>query len=167
LCGDLAWAPDGQSIVTAVNERGTPRLFRISLDTRAAVRLLDDYSLDPVWAPGGEFLVYSGMDIGTTFAVKSVTAAGLPYTIPEFRLNRGARRFRFFPGQASLVLSRGDIEHRNLWARDLTTGTERQLTNFGRDIVIGDFDVSPDHSVIVFERVQENSDVWVIDFAAR
>jgi len=37
--------------------------------------------------------------------------------------------------------------------------------NFGRDIVINDFDVSPDGSAVVFERVQEHSDVVVIDRA--
>ena len=62
-----------------------------------------------------------------------------------------------------MVVLRGDIQHKDLWARDLTTGSWRQLTNFGRDIVIGDFDVSPDGSLVVFERVQEHSDIVVID----
>jgi hypothetical protein len=57
----------------------------------------------------------------------------------------------------------GNVQHKNLWAWELTTGALRQLTNFGPDIVIGDFDVSPDGSQVVFERVQEHSDVVVID----
>jgi hypothetical protein len=61
------------------------------------------------------------------------------------------------------VVLRGNVQHENLWAWELTTGSWRQLTNFGRDIVIGDFDVSPDGSLVVFERVQEHSDVVVID----
>ncbi len=136
--------------------------------------MLDDYALDPAWAPRGEFLVYSGMDIGTKFPVKAITAVGQPYKIPELMLSRGAalgviqvgaRRLRFLPGQAALVVLRGDIQHKDLWARELTTGSWRQLTNFGRDIVINDFDVSPDGFVVVFERVQEHSDVVVIDRA--
>ena len=174
LRGAPVWSPDGQSIVTAANQRGSPRLFRISLNTREAVRMFDDYALDPAWAPGGELLLYSGMDIGTTFPVKAMTAVGHPYKIPELMLSRGvalgvtqvgARRLRFLPGQAALVVLRGDIQHKDLWARELTTGSWRQLTNFGRDIVINDFDVSPDGSVVVFERVQEHSDVVVIDRA--
>jgi len=134
--------------------------------------MLDDYALDPAWAPRGEFLVYSGMNIGTTFPVKAITAVGQPYEIPELMLNRsaalgatlvGARRLRFLPGQGALAVLRGDVQHKNLWAWELTTGSLRQLTNFGRDIVIGDFDVSPDGSLVVFERVQEHSDVVVID----
>ena len=174
LRGAPAWSPDGQSIVTAANQGGSPRLYRISLGTREAVRILDDYALDPAWAPRGEFLVYSGMDPGTTFPVKAVTAGGGPYSIPELMLSRGgalgvtqvgARRLRFLPGQAALVVLRGDIEHKNLWVRDLTTGSWRQLTNFGRDVVIEDFDVSPDGREVAFERVQETSDVMVIDRA--
>lgn len=174
LRGAPVWSPDGQSIVTAANERGSPRLFRILLNTREAVRMLDDYALDPAWAPRGEFLVYSGMDIGTTFPIKAITAVGQPYKIPELMLRRGAalgvipvgaRRLRFLPGQAALVVLRGDIQHKDLWAKELTTGSWRQLTNFGRDIVINDFDVSPDGFVVVFERVQEHSDVVVIDRA--
>ena len=174
-CGGApVWSPDGQSIVTAANQGGGPCLFRISLDTRKAVRILDDYALDPAWAPQGEFLVYSGMDPGTTFPVKAVTASGQPYTIPELTLSRGgalgvtqvgARRLRFLPGQATLVVLRGDIEHKDLWARDLVTGNWRQLTNFGRDVVIDDFDVSADGSVVVVERVEERSDVVVIQRA--
>jgi Tol biopolymer transport system component len=59
LQGDPAWAPDGQSITSAANVNGTPRLFRISLDG-AHVPLVQEYSLDPVWSPDGDFLVYSG-----------------------------------------------------------------------------------------------------------
>jgi Tol biopolymer transport system component/tRNA A-37 threonylcarbamoyl transferase component Bud32 len=174
LRGAPVWSPDGQSIVTAANQGGSPRLFRISLNTREAVRILDDYALDPAWAPGGEFLVYSGMDPGTTFPVKAVTAAGQPYTIPELTLSRGgalgvtqvgSRRLRFLPGQPTLVVLRGDIQHKDLWARELATGSWRQLTNFGRDIVIDDFDVSADGSVVVVELVEERSDVVVIQRA--
>jgi Tol biopolymer transport system component len=175
LRGAPVWSPDGQSIVTAANQGGSPCLFRISLDTREAVRILDDYALDPAWAPGGDFLVYSGVDPGTTFPVKAVSAAGQPYGIPELTLSRGgalgvtqvgARRLRFLPGHnATMVVLRGDIQHKDLWATDLATGSWRQLTNFGRDVVIDDFDVSADGSVVVVERVEERSDVVVIQRA--
>src|SRR6516225_436382 len=172
LRGAPVWSPDGQSVVTAARQGESPRLFRVSLSTGESARILDDYALDPAWGPRGEFLVYSGMDPGTTFPVKAVSPAGQPHPIPELKLSRGgalgvtqvgARRLRFVPGQAALVVLRGDIQHKDLWATDLTTGEWRQLTNFGRDIVIGDFDVAPDGRSVVFERVQERSDIVVID----
>jgi hypothetical protein len=58
---------------------------------------------------------------------------------------------------------RGEIEHKNFWLIDLETGMERRPTNFGRDFIIKDFDVSPDGREIVFDRVQDNSDIVLID----
>jgi Tol biopolymer transport system component len=170
LRGGVEWSPDGGSIVTAVLEAGRPRLFRISPETGAAVPLVDDYSLDPSWAPRGDFLVYTGTDVGTTFSLKAATATGQPHALPQrLTLSRGpgTRRLRFLPDTTSLLLLRGDIGHRSLWVWDIATNGLRQLTRFGREILIGDFDVSPDGREIVFERIEESSDVVVIDLAAR
>jgi Tol biopolymer transport system component len=164
LRGAPAWTPDGQSITSAANVDGTPHLFRISL-SGAPVPLVQGYGLDPVWSPDGDFLVYSGADVGTTFPVKAVTAAAKPYPIPSLTLTRGARRLRFFQGRRALVVMRGEIQHKNLWLIDLETGAERQLTDLAPDFNVRDFDVSPDGREIVLERVQEHSDVVLIDLA--
>jgi Tol biopolymer transport system component len=167
LRGAPAWAPDGQSITSAANDDGVPRLFSVSLDGRAPVRLVSEYSIEPGWAPDGRFLLYSGPDIGTTFPVKAVTAQGGPYPLPNLTLTRGARRLCFLPGRRELVVLRGEIEHKNFWLIDLETGAERQLTNFGADFVVRDFDVSADGREIVLDRVQENSDIVLLDLSAR
>jgi hypothetical protein len=83
-------------------------------------------------------------------------------------LPRGAGRFGFSaPGTLSsgpgLVILKGELEHKNFWLVDLDTGNERQLTNFGPEFVIGDFDVSADGTEIVFDRVREQSDVVMIE----
>jgi hypothetical protein len=62
-----------------------------------------------------------------------------------------------------LVFLREDIQHKNLWTRDLSTGAERQLTNLAPDFDIRDFDVSPDGREVILERVQERSDVVLLD----
>ena len=167
LRGDPAWAPDGQSITVAANDHGVPRLFSAPLDGRSPARLVSEYSVDPVWSPDGHFLVYSGPDVGTTFSVGAVTPDGRPYSLPSLTLTRGARRMAFLPGRHALVVLRGEIEHKNFWLIDLETGTERQLTNFGQDFDVRDFDVSPDGGEIVLERVQENSDIVLLDLPAR
>ena len=166
LRGTPAWTPDGRSITSAADVDGTPHLFNISLDG-AATPLARDYAVDPVWSPAGDFVVYSGADIGTTFAVKGVTANGTPHPVPDLTLTRGARRLRFLRGQRMLVVMRGDIQHKDLWQIDLGSGTERQLTSLPADVNVRDFDVSPDGREIVFERVQEQSNVVLINLAPR
>ena len=61
------------------------------------------------------------------------------------------------------MLLRGDIQHKDLWQIDLATGAERQLTRLPADFDIRDFDVSPDGHEVVLERMQERSDVVLID----
>ena len=45
------------------------------------------------------------------------------------------------------------------WLVDPETGAEHQLTDLARGFVIRDFDVSADGREIVFDRVQEHSDL--------
>ena len=163
LQGSPAWAPDGQSITSAAVEGGTPRLFRVPLDGSRPSRFVQEYSTDPVWTPDGTFAVYSGPDIGTTFALRAVTPASAPHPLPALTLTRGARRLIFMPHGRGLVFLRGDIQHKNLWLIDLDRGAERQLTSFPPDFEIRDFDISPDGRELVVERVQENSDVVLLD----
>jgi Tol biopolymer transport system component len=163
LQGSPAWTPDGHSITTAVVQHGVPQLFRIPINGQPPTLFVPDYSLDPAWAPDGHFLVYSGADIGTTFPVKAVTNEALPHSLPTLTLTRGARRLAFLPGGRTLILLRGEIQHKNLWLIDLETGAERQLTKFPPDFDIRDFDISPDGGEVVLERVEERSDVAVLD----
>jgi Tol biopolymer transport system component len=163
LQGDPAWAPDGQSITSAASDRGTPHLYQVPVDGRPPSLFVQEYSVDPAWAPDGRFVVYSGPDIGTTFSVKAVTAKSVGRLLPTLTLTRGARRLVFLPGGRSLVLLRGEIQHKNLWLIDLETGAERQLTNLAADFHIRDFDISPDGREVVLERVQERSDVVMLD----
>jgi Tol biopolymer transport system component len=165
--GTPVWAPDGQSIAVAAIFDGTPRVARVSLDGQRVVPLVSGYSVDPAWLPDGASLVYSGPDVGTTFQVMTVSVDGRPWPEPNLTLSRGARRVCFLPGRRALVVLRGEINHKNFWLMDLETGTERQLTRFGRDFIIRDFDISADGREIVFDREQESSDLVLIDLARR
>jgi len=163
LQGAPAWTPDGQSITVAVADHGVPHLFRVPMDGRSPASFVPEYSVEPAWAPDGRFVVYSGPDIGTTFSVKAVTAEAAPHSLPTLTLTRGARHLAFLPGGRTLMLLRGDIQHKDLWLIDLVTGAERQLTHLPADFDIRDFDVSPDGREVVLERTQERSDVVLID----
>ena len=165
LRGNPAWAPDGQSIVTAVVRDEEPRLTSVFLNGAPPSTLVAEYSQDPVWSPDGRFLVYTGADIGTTFALRGAARDGRPYPLPTLILTRGARRVAFLPDAQSLVVLRGDLDHKNFWLTDLRTGAERMLAELPADFVIGNFDVSPDGSEILFERVQENPELALIERA--
>jgi Tol biopolymer transport system component len=163
LRGNLAWAPDGKSIVSAVVQGGEPRLTKIPVDGSAPLVLVSEYSLDPTWSPDGEFLLYSGPDVGTTFAVRAVAADGRPYPLPALILSRGARRVVFWRDTRSVVVLRGDVSHKNFWLIDLQTGAERQLAELAPETAIGDFDVSRGGDEIVFDRVERSSEIALIE----
>jgi Tol biopolymer transport system component len=163
LLGAPAWAPDGRSILTASHDQGTPHLFRVPVDGGPPSPFVREYSVDPAWSPDGRFVVFSGPDIGTTFAVKAVTPEAAEHPLPALTLTRGARRVAFLPGRHALVHLRGQIRHKDLWLVDLETGAERPLSRLDSDFDVADFDVSPDGREVVLERVQEQSDVLLLD----
>ena len=84
---------------------------------------------------------------------------------------KNMRSIRHGPHAESLRVS-SPRQHKNLWCFrvsahfDLDTGADRELTNLARDFDVEDFDVSPDAREIVVERIQERSDVVLIDLAA-
>jgi Tol biopolymer transport system component len=163
LRGNPAWAPDGQSIVSAVIRDGEPRLTRIFLNGDAPLPLVSEYSIDPVSSPDGRFIIYSGADVGTTFPLRAAAADGRPYPLPSVMLTRGARRVVFFRDSQTLVILGGEIVHKNFSLLDLRTGTQRIIAELPLDFVTRDFDIAADGSEIVFDRMQVNSDLALID----
>jgi Tol biopolymer transport system component len=167
LQGAPVWTADGQWLTVAALVDGVPRLFNVPLGDGTPTRFVGEYSLDPIWSPDGDFVVFSGADIGTTFPVKAVKADASPYKLPALTLTRGARHVAFMPGGRSLVVLRGEIGHKNLWQVDLNTGSEHQLTNLAPDFNVRDFDISPDGREIVLEQVNEQSDIVLVEIPQR
>jgi len=165
--GTPDWSPDGRWLAVAVKQGGDPHVFKIPVDGGTPVPLVKEYSLDPTWSPSGQFLVYSGADVGTTFPVKAVNADGTPHEFPALVLTRGERRLVFPGREDTLVVLMGDISYKEFWTIDLKTGEARQLTNLGRAFAIGDFDVSRDGREIIFDRAREESDIVLIDVVRR
>jgi Tol biopolymer transport system component len=165
--GAPTWTPDGRAVTVAVVTEGIPRLTNLPLDGASAGPLAHEYSVDPTWSPDGELVVFSGPDIGTAFEVKAWKADGSPYPMPRLTLTRGARHLAFMPGGRSLVVLRGELQHKNLWLIDLATGAEQQLTDLAPDFTVRDFDISPDGSEIVLEQVQQHSDIVLLEIPRR
>ena len=55
------------------------------------------------------------------------------------------------------------LQSRDFWLLDLATGKRRQLTRFTDRRRLETFDITPDGRGIVFDRVQDNSDIVLID----
>ena len=163
LRGSPAWWPDGESIVSAAVGDGEPRLMRIFLNGAPPAALVAEYSVDPVWSPDGKFLVYSGADVGTTFPLRAAEADGRPHPLPGLMLTRGARRVAFLHDRPTLIFLSGEVAHKNLWLMDLTSGNQRALTELPQDFVIGDFDVSADGTELVLDRVEQSSELALIE----
>jgi Tol biopolymer transport system component len=164
--GAPAWSPDGHWIAVGAMRDGEPRLVKIAAAGGARVPLVNEYSTDPVWAPSGEFLVYSGADVGTNFPVRAVGANGTPHDLPPIVLTRGARRLVFL-GNDTLIMLKGDISHKDFMSMDLKTGQQRQLTNLSRRFFLNDFDLSADRREIIFDRSRDDSDIVLIELPRR
>lgn len=164
--GTPAWSPGDASLTVAVVVDGAPRLLQVPLDGTEPTTIVAEHATAPAWSPDGGLLFYSGADIGTTFELKSRRRDSGAPAVPSLTLSRGSRHLAFIGGGRSLVVLRGDIGHKDLWTVDLATGAERRLTTFPPDFVVQDFAVSPDGRTIVLERLQEHSDIVLIQRGA-
>ena len=160
-----SWSPDGEFIAVAADEGDGSRLFKVPVDGRAPVRLVEGFSRLPVWSPDGSVILYAVPLQGAGYAVKAVTPEKQPHPLPELWILRGGDRYRFLPGGRQVVALFGEYLHQNFWIVDLETGQRRQLTNLKPGYSIGSFDVSPDGRQILFDRVRQNSDIVLIDLA--
>ena len=164
--GAPAWSPDATSITVAALDGKTHRLYRVPTDGSAPTPLPGSEAINPLWSSDGKLLVYTDIGVGPTYEVKAANADGTPHALAPITLPRGSRRISFVPGKRALVVLQGEMSHVNFWYVDLDTGLQRQLTDFGREFSIGDFDVTA-AGEIVFDRLRENSDIALIELPGR
>jgi serine/threonine protein kinase/Tol biopolymer transport system component len=166
--GAASWSPDGKWVAFAGNQGEGTRLFKISLDGGQPVRLRDTLSYNPVWSPDGRFIVYSEQQRAGQFEVKAITPEQAPVPIVELQIVgfTTATSYRFVPDRNALIALEGVIgTSQNFFWVDLATGQRRQLTDLKAGSVIHNFDVSPDGTRIVFDRLRNNSDIASMNLA--
>jgi Tol biopolymer transport system component len=101
--------------------------------------------------------------------VKAVTPEGKPFALPTIQMTRTGSRgamsspYRFLPDGKSLVMLDGEWLRPNFFLVNLETGARRQLTDLRPGRSTRSFDVSPDGKTVLFDRVQENSDIVLIE----
>ena len=85
----------------------------------------------------------------------------IQFTQPQ--LAKSPVAYRFLPDGRSLVMQDGGWRRQQFWLVNLETGQRRQLTDLRGGASIRGFDVTPDGKRILFDRVQANSDIVLID----
>ena len=178
--GTPDWSPDGRSIAVAGRDAAGDGLFIISATGGTPQRLVSGAAVDPAWSPRGDFIVYSGEFSGGSSLARpagapllAVRPDGSTYDLPAIAGSSDSREgLRLSPGgyrfldQQRLVY-RPQPESWDFWLFDLTTGERRQITRLGNKGSLRGFDVAPDAKHIVFDRVQQNSDIVLINVPAR
>ena len=167
--GTASWSPDGKWIVAAGSDRDGAGLFKLPADGGAPVRIATGPFLDPVWSPRGDLIVYGGTQVFTQMPLLAVHPDGTPATLPEINVQRDGERVRFRPDGTGLVYMLGSTTAgQDFWLLDLSTMQSRRLTRLSNlAAAMRTFDITPDGSRIVFDRLRENSEILLIDLAAK
>ncbi|UCF38379.1 MAG: serine/threonine-protein kinase, partial [Acidobacteriota bacterium] len=166
--GSTSWSPDGKWIVAGGRgSDGQPGLFKIPVEGSLPERIVDGEALNPVWSPDGKLIVYSGTQVAAYAPVLAVQPDGTPFELPRIEVLRGGEFFRFLPSGEGLIYLKGLRAPRNFWLLDLGSRETRQLTRLDAAGTIRSFDITPDGKEIVFDRIQDNSDIVLIDLETR
>jgi len=167
LYSGVAWSPDGRWIAAAGVEAGTAGLFKFPVDGGPPMRIAEGQAARPVWSPRGDLIVFAGAQIGAEAPLLAVRADGAPVEIPEIKVlfQQGGLRARFTPDGRALVYMQGRERLQDFHLLDLASMQSRRLTRLEVPAEMTTFDVAPDGSEIVFERMRGNSDVVLIELA--
>jgi Tol biopolymer transport system component len=168
VTGSASWSPDGDWIAAGGVDAAGPGLFKIPVNGGVPVRLAKGTATNPVWSPDGTVIVYTGSVVGVLGPLLMVRPDGTPVEAPSINVRVGTERYRFVPGRQQMVYVPTDsqVAPENFWVMDLVTKQTRQLASFDSRLT-RTFDITPDGSRIVFDRLQENSDIILIDLAGR
>ncbi len=161
--GAASWSPDGQWIVTGGSDADGPGLFKIPVNGGAPVRILDEEAFNPVWSPNGNLIVYAGRQVNAVSPLLAVHPDGARVELPNIELLRMGERVRFLPDGGGLVYMQGFRPSQDFWLLDLTTMERRPLTQLDDTATMRTFDITPDGTEIVFDRLRENSDIVLIE----
>jgi Tol biopolymer transport system component len=167
-----SWSPDGKTLACTGSDGKRPGLFLVALDGTAPVRLYDRLCYLPLWSPDGRYILFAEYITGALMQLKAITPEGRPFPLPAIMLRNTSLRatstaYRFLPDGKSLVLQEGEWRRPQFSLVSLETGARRPLTDLKPGRPTRSFDVTPDGKRIIFDRVQENSDIVLIELAER
>lgn len=161
--GSASWSPDGKWIVFGGVDAKGAGLFKIAVVGGAPIRLSDHAGFNPVWSPDDRLIVYSGAAVGRFQPLLAVRPDGGAVQLPPLSVRREGERVRFLPDGKGLVYMEGGGRLQDFWLLDTVTMKTRPLTRLENRGVMRTFDITPDGTQIVFDRLLENSDIVLID----
>jgi Tol biopolymer transport system component len=167
--GSSTWSPAGDAIVIGGIGPDGEGLFRFALDGGPVVRLVSGNTKDPVWSPTEDLIVYCGRQVGPMLPLEAVRSDGTPVELTPggLQLRVMAEWVRFLPDGSGLVYLSGSTLAPEFRLLDLATGASRRLAALDELGMVRTFDVTPDGDAIVFDRVQQNSDVVLVELGGR
>lgn len=161
----VAWSPDGGSLLISGTRTGNPGLFRFPVGGGEPVRIVEGEARRPVWSPRGDLMIFAGAQIGAEAPILAVREDGTPVELPEIEVlfEQGGTRARFLPDGRGIVYMQGTARLQDFYLLDLDSMQSRRLTRLQDPAEMRTFDVTPDGSAIVFDRLRRNSDVVLIE----
>ena len=167
--GSVSWSQDGAWIVTGGEDLdGQPGLFKITVEGDRVEKIVAGQALDPVWSPSGELIVYTGPQVNAFAPARAVRPDGTPVELPPLEILVSSPRIRFLPdGRGLIHMKTSKNFHQDFWLLDLSTMEDRRLTRLDDAGTISTFDITPDGTQIVFDRLRDHSDIVLIDLAKR
>ncbi len=166
--GSPAWSPDGTQIAVGGVDASGPGLFVFPRAGGAPKRLVDGFASNPVWSPTDDLIVYLGKSLMAFHHLRGVRPSdGSPFDLPEIRVIVAGERHRFLPDGSRLVYMKGFQLGLDFWQLDLATKEEHRLTQLDAPSEMQSFDIDPTGEYIVFDRMEQNSDVVLIELPER
>jgi len=162
--GTPAWSPDGKWLVAGGNDGKSDGLFKIPVDGGAPVKLASGLAFNPVWSKNRPLIVYAGPNVAAEQDLFGVNPDdGGKVDLPPMRTFGEGAMTRFMPDGNSLIYFGRSGADFDFILVDLKTNSRHSLAHLDATLTVHSFDITPDGKQIVFDRVRQNSDVYLID----